>query len=294
MGGTLGNGKKPATTSALRSVLITLTRDMSTQRSYLRSNAMKRKARDGSALAWMLALLAALGIGGAVAWWRLSSTGGVVSYVKVPRTINSFVTDPERISDEQYRQLRTNHQALIVSPLVLNAALQNQDIANLDIVQRHRGTELEWLHDALQAIFPGDGEVMEVRMCCSEDDCDQVTMIVDSVVRAYFDKVLLQERLHEASLINDFRTCLSSLEEGLEADLVILAERRESGRTPDEKAGMAILEMVCDAKQQLFTELKRKELQLAFAQESVERRERVGDTNSGRVVIIQKAGWVDK
>ncbi|WP_145431249.1 hypothetical protein [Lacipirellula limnantheis] len=256
---------------------------------------MTTNIRSGSTLFWMLALIVALTAAGSVAWWRFSTGGAVVAYLKVERNnAAAFVINPQQMSDEEHRQVKINHKALIVSPLVLDAALQRQDIANLDIVRRHLGTELMWLLNALQVSFPGDGEIMEVRMSCAQGDREQTVMIVDSVSNAYFDKVLLQERLKDATEIADFRTGLSDLEESFKADLVKLEERRESANSSEQKAEVIILETLCSAKQELMTKLKLKELMLQFEQDISERQERTGAGTSERVSVVQRAAWIDE
>lgn len=243
----------------------------------------------------MLALIVALTAAGAFAWWRFSTRGAVVAYLKVERNnAAAFAIDPQQIGDEEYRQVKSNHKALIVSPRVLDAVLQSPNIANLDIVRRHPGTQSVWLRNALQLSFPEDGEIMEVRMSCAQGDDAQAVMLVDSVVKAYFERVLLLERLKDANEIVDFRICLRDLEERFKADLVNLEEQRESANSSEQKAEVKLLETLCGAKQELMTKLKQQELMLQFEQDVAARQELTGTATSDRFIVRQQATWIDE
>jgi hypothetical protein len=140
----------------------------------------------------MLVLLAICAIGGIMAWWSLAPQSGASSYLKIPRERSSLVIDPLPVTDEEYRQRRNNHMGLMASPLVLDAAIHQQDIAELDLIRRHQDP-VAWLIDTLQISFPGDGEILEVTLPAGKSDADAAIKVVDAVTRSYFDKVLLQE-----------------------------------------------------------------------------------------------------
>jgi hypothetical protein len=98
-----------------------------------------------------------------------------------------------------------NHLTLLKSPLVLQAALAKQDIADLDAVRHQNGDELLWLMNDLKVSFPGDGEILEIRYE-GEEDALQMEKIVKAVVQAYIDRVLFQDKLLSFSTQEDLKT----------------------------------------------------------------------------------------
>lgn len=253
---------------------------------------MRVDRRFGGVVAWMLGMIVLLAIvGGGVAWWYLASTPRVASYMKVNRGPQSYIFEQPSVTEEEYRRRQGNHLALIISPLVLDAVLQQQDIANLDLVSQ-QGDPLTWLTDSLQVSFPSDGEIMEIVLPCAESDSGQAVKIVDAVTRAYFDKVLLQERLRDATAQSDFRAVLKELDDRIKADIETLNSLKTTTATPSEKALVAVLENDCDANLELRRDLKVKELRLRLQNEINQRNEQSGGVPLGEVVIMQKATFV--
>ena len=137
---------------------------------------------------WLMAILMGMLVGAGVAGLLLLAfpkTSQVTAYLKVKSKIESVINEnaTERLSPQDIERQAMNHLALLRSPLVLDAALQNQDIANLDAVRAHKGKEMLWLLDELRVTFPGDGEILEVRYEGDEDP-QQMVMVIDAVVKA--------------------------------------------------------------------------------------------------------------
>lgn len=179
-----------------------------------------------------MAILMGLLIGGCAAGLLLVAfpkTSQVTAYLKVKTSSGSEVFEKQtaRLLPVEIERQAMNHLALLKSPLVLDAALQQQDISNLDAVQAHKGEEQLWLIDDLKISFPGDGEILEVRYE-GEEDPDQMVKVVDAVVKAYQDKVLLQDRLQAASTQSDLRTVLVETKKRLESQLNDLKVKAES------------------------------------------------------------------
>lgn len=183
---------------------------------------------------WLMAILMGMLVGAGVAGLLLLAfpkTSQVTAYLKVKSKIeNVFETSTDRLMPQEIERQAMNHLALLKSPLVLDAALQNQDIANLDAVRAHKGQEMLWLLDELRVTFPGDGEILEVRYEGDEDP-NQMVMVIDAVVKAYQEKVLLQDRLQVATTQSDLRTVLADTKTRLEGQLKELKEQAESAGT---------------------------------------------------------------
>lgn len=253
---------------------------------------MAVNSRAGGAGMWSLVAIVLLaGAGGGVAWWYFAPSPRVTSYLKVARYPQSYIFEQPSITEAEYRRRQGNHLALITSPLVLDAVLQQQDIANLDLVSQH-GDPLAWLADSLQVSFPSDGEIMEIALPCAESDSGQAIKIVDAVTRAYFDKVLLQDRLQDAAAQADFRVVLKELDDRIKADIETLNSLKTTTAKPSENASVRLLENDCDANLELRRDLKVKELKLALQKNIDERNERNGGVGPGEVVIMQKATFV--
>lgn len=181
---------------------------------------------------WLMATLLGLLAGGTVGALLLLAfpeNARITSYLKVTSGSGSevFERQSSRLTAQEIERQAMNHLALLKSPLVLEAAIQQQDIANLDAVRAHKGEEMLWLLDELHVTFPGDGEILEVRYE-GEEDPDQMVKVVDAVVKAYQDKVLLQDRLLAASTQADLKYVLTDTKKRLESQLNDLAARAKS------------------------------------------------------------------
>jgi succinoglycan biosynthesis transport protein ExoP len=212
---------------------------------------------------WLMAILSGMLVGatvGGVLLWAFPESSEVTAYLKVKSKSGSdvFDTQSERLSPAEITRQAQNHLALLKSPLVLDAALQQQDIANLDAVRAHKGEEQLWLVEELKVTFPGDGEILEVRYEGSEDPA-QMAKVVDAVVQAYQEKVLLQDRLLAASTQSDIRTVLGETKKRLESLLNDLEAQRESAGTLREDVEIP----------QLTNEIKNLENLIVKAQESL-------------------------
>ena len=118
-------------------------------------------------------------------------THQVTAYLKVKSNTGSevFPTD-QRLSPQEIEKQAMNHLALLKSQMVLEAALQKQDIADLDAVRATRARNSCGCVGDLRVSFPGDGEILEIRYE-GKEDAEQMAKVVDAVVDAYQDKVLL-------------------------------------------------------------------------------------------------------
>jgi succinoglycan biosynthesis transport protein ExoP len=155
-------------------------------------------------------------------------THQVTAYLKVKsNTGNEVFPGDQRLSPQEMEKQAMNHLALLRSQMVLEAALQKQDIADLDAVRAHKGEELLWLLGDLRVSFPGDGEILEIRYE-GEEDADQMVKVVDAVVAAYQDKVLYQERVLSSATRDDLTTVSESTQKRLQGQLEKLEQKMAS------------------------------------------------------------------
>ena len=180
---------------------------------------------------WLMSLSMGLLVGALsslLLLWLFPETARTTAYLKVKSKAGGdvFETQVERLSPQEIERQAMNHLALLKSPLVLDAALLDHEIAGLDAVRSYAGEELLWLQDELKVSFPGDGEILEVSYE-GEEDPDQMRKVVDAVVKAYQDKVLLQDRLTAASTQADLKIVLTDAKKRLEAQLNALQTKLE-------------------------------------------------------------------
>jgi succinoglycan biosynthesis transport protein ExoP len=177
---------------------------------------------------WLMAVAMGLLMGAGVAgllMYLFPETHQITAYLKVKSTTENNLFDDNRSkpSPQDIERQAMNHLALLKSQMVLEAALARQEIADLDAVRAHRGEELLWLTSELRVTFPGDGEILEVRYEGQEDP-EQMKKIIDAVVQAYKDKVLLQDRLVVASTRTDLQAVFASTQEQLQKKMNDLKE----------------------------------------------------------------------
>ena len=133
---------------------------------------------------------------------------------------------------ERYQIYRNTQKQLLLTRLVLRAALRKPDVAKLPSVQQavKAGDAPSWLKQRLNVDFPGNSELMEV--CLTSDDPKEAVILVNAVVDAYLteivnaDKIAVQQRLSELDRaytiketeIRDKMTDLKQLTEKLGTD----------------------------------------------------------------------------
>lgn len=172
---------------------------------------------------WLLATLMGLLIGAAVAlllMWLFPESSRVTSYLQIEGDSSDTVFDDDRrmVNPQIIEREAQNHIALLKSPLVLEAVLQKQDISQLDAVTYYGDDAMLWLLDELKVSFPGEGEILEVRYE-GDQDPDEMIKIVNAVIRAYKDQVLLKERLAGQSTRDDLKVVLDQTKAELRRDM---------------------------------------------------------------------------
>ncbi len=184
---------------------------------------------------WLMAILLGLLFGVLVAgllMYLFPETNQVTAYLKVKSKSGNSVFEPEHLSPQEIERQAMNHLALLRSQLVLDAALQDQKIAQLDAVRAHKGEELLWLVGNLRVSFPGDGEILEVRYEGKENP-DQMVKVVNAVVAAYKDKVLYQDRVLSTTTRDGLAKVFQTTQTRLKAQMQKLKETMSSRNIVD-------------------------------------------------------------
>ena len=104
------------------------------------------------------------------------------------RPEESPIGNSQHYNPNDYEIFKNTQALSIRSPFVLNTALRDGDVAATSIYKREKDNPVRWLQDHLVVNYPNKAELMEVSL--SDADPDEVTKIVDAVVKAYMDEVV--------------------------------------------------------------------------------------------------------
>ncbi|MBA4105420.1 MAG: hypothetical protein C0485_06650 [Pirellula sp.] len=242
-----------------------------------------RAGKQRVVLLIVIAVLAA----GAIAWRIAADRVRVTTYVKIPRSSGSIIDDVGLEPWEEYRRRRDDYKTLIVSPLVIDAALQQQDIGKLELVRRHEASP-EWLINSTIVEFPNDGEVMLVCLPCKGGDADQAVTILNALVQSFQDKVLLVQRLDRASVRADLQTVTADVKTRLDAQLQEL-HQLETAAPPVNETAITLLKDRCAVEGKLFADLQLQLLKQEVLSQVDERAERSGGYARDAVHVLQPA-----
>jgi len=154
------------------------------------TNCLRRK--------WLLALsfgvLSALAVTAALLWlFPLSSQITALLEVK-SGTVDPLAESVRRVDTKEVELFQQTQLTVLKSQFVLKAALRPTAISQLDAVVSERPDELTWLYDGLRATFAG--EVLEIRWD-GQENSDDMKKVVDSVIEAYRNEVVTNERIRK-------------------------------------------------------------------------------------------------
>jgi capsular exopolysaccharide synthesis family protein len=146
-----------------------------------------RALRRRQLLALSVAILLT-SITGPVAWFlipvKYKAQARLQVASQVPKVLFRTVETEDR---DDYKRVQNTQQALVVSQLVLNAALQDPKVSGYRMV-REQIDPITWLHDALKVEFVAGSEVMEISL--SGSDPEELAGLVNAIKKAYMDEVV--------------------------------------------------------------------------------------------------------
>lgn len=108
----------------------------------------------------------------------------VTAYLQV-RNIGSATA---RVSPQEIEQQAMNSLALATSRSTLEAALAKPGVGQLSNIQGRENT-VNWLMDRLNVTFPGDGEIMEMRLEGRGRGAEDDRHLLQAVIDAYLDEI---------------------------------------------------------------------------------------------------------
>lgn len=120
-----------------------------------------------------------------------ASNEEVIAWLKVGDDPSKSLEGQAHRDRTEYEQYRKTQAALIKSPVVLQAALNDPAIAKLKLVANQK-QPLDWLKENLSVKFPLESEVLQISL--KADDRAEAVKIVNAVADSYFDNVVMAER----------------------------------------------------------------------------------------------------
>ena len=140
-----------------------------------------------------LALLAA-----AAAWVAVPAYYTAFALLKVASTEPRLVFKKAE-SEQSFETYRQTQMAMIQSRFVLNAALRQPGISELETI-RTKTYPLEWLEDKITVGTYNSPEILKISL--EGDNPEDITKIVNAVKDAYLDEVVLADRKQRITRLN--------------------------------------------------------------------------------------------
>ena len=94
---------------------------------------------------------------------------------------------------EDFATFKRTQATLVTQHFVLQAALRHSGINRLSLIQRHPDA-LGMLRKSIDVTFPGDSEIMQIRMVADDVHIDEAVKLVNAVQQAYLERVVFKDR----------------------------------------------------------------------------------------------------
>jgi len=141
---------------------------------------------------WTFSLAALLGFMTIVcvlaALWSSTREYSVIAYIEVSQTRPNDSTSV-RVSFQEIERRAMNSLALAKSPKVIGAAVAQPGIRDLSVASGGSGDALQRVTSRLQVKFPGEGEVMEMRLEGRGPGAEEDRKLLKAVADAFRDEV---------------------------------------------------------------------------------------------------------
>jgi capsular exopolysaccharide synthesis family protein len=121
-----------------------------------------------------------------------------------------FQTADEGGSASNFQLYRSTQQQMMKTPFVLNTALRKEGVSGLaELVEAPNA--IEWLQKSIKIDFPDNGEIM--RASVETKNSDSCVKIINAVVEAYMEEVVLNERNDRLKRLNSLEKVYSEAEQ---------------------------------------------------------------------------------
>jgi capsular exopolysaccharide synthesis family protein len=126
--------------------------------------------------------------------------------------------------DEDFPHFKNKIASLLKSPLVLNAALYDKDVQDLETVRRH-ASPVEWLETALKTDYLLGPEVLRVSL--GGDQPEDVAKLLNAIAFAFLKEIEQREKTRRLTLLEELKTNQRFEEDGLRQKQVMLRKLEE-------------------------------------------------------------------
>lgn len=155
---------------------------------------------------WVMALVFALPLAalttGAV--WRYLpktyTTTAVLRLASSEKTLIFNTADSNQPSGNVFDMYKRTQRQLLCSRFVITHALRDDTLARIPAIQTE-SDPVQWLEKSLAIAFPDDAEIMTVSLTAKNPD--RLHLLVNAVVKSYFEEVVYEERKNKLERLND-------------------------------------------------------------------------------------------
>lgn len=157
-----------------------------------------------------LCLLAA-GLGAAVGWILTVPKYSASAYLRVNSDDRPLIfKTADEDSTPNFQLYRSTQQQIMKTPFVLNTALRKEGVGNLPEFTDSL-SPIEWLQKSIKVEFPDNGEIMRVSL--ETENRDSGIKIINAVVEAFMDEVVLNERNERVQRLDNLERVYSEAEQ---------------------------------------------------------------------------------
>ncbi len=150
--------------------------------------------------------------------------------LRIAAAQDRILFDTADTAGQDFALYKNTQAQMLASDFVLIAALRRPEVAELPVLREEEDT-VRWLGRELSVSFPGDGEIMEVRM--TGEDPDALAALVNAVVTAYMEEVVHVERNQRRARLEELNEVHADKENELRQKLNALRQLAEQLGTGD-------------------------------------------------------------
>jgi len=185
--------------------------------------------------------------------------------VQDPRVVKG--QQKPKMDKDEFLIYRGTQATLVKTRLVLNAALKQKGVAELELVKK-QPDPVAWLEKNLQVDFPNDAAVLRIGL--SGKKPDELSVLVNAVTEAYLKEVVNRERNLKQERLNNLKELSTKYEQLLAAKRNALRQLiREAGPIAQEIKKLFAEEQLEQVKRELLdckSELRKLQWNLANAE----------------------------
>jgi hypothetical protein len=165
-------------------------------------------------------------------------------------------SDRQAFDAREFEILKKTQLSLIKSYFVLQAALRSPAVASLPIFAG-KPDPVAWLAENIEADFPGDAEVLEIRLRGNRELDTDIKQVVDAVASAYEREVVFAARARRALMRDALAKSLANVAQELKEQMdTYYAMKKELGS--DESADLVLRKQDIDTLTGIVREMKRR------------------------------------